>query len=141
MPCRDFVDARIVVNDQPLEEYQDPDNDDDVRYVQAIAGQTFGVEVKILPGFQLHRARHLCFEFQIVDVNRYCCCAGARQSLPHRKGVLTKEVKHQHNGSRVKKDDGQWTIASLTFGALGIGKRVIRRTTDHWTDAHRGCGS
>lgn len=131
MPWKDFIETRIVVNGQPLKEYQDPDNDDNVRYIQAIAGQTFMVEVTFLPGFNLRWAPYLYCEFWTDDADIFHYYRRPSQSVSHRKGVLSKELKIQYDGARFKKDDGQWTTALLTFGALGIGKRVIRRTTDH----------
>ncbi|KAK5094923.1 hypothetical protein LTR24_003371 [Lithohypha guttulata] len=120
MPCTDFVDARILVDGQPLEEYQDPDNDDNVRYIQAKAGQTFVVQVTFLPGFQLQWAPSLYFEFWIDDDPLRHIVYAFSKSLVHRKGVLTRELRLSHDGKRVKKDNRQWTKALFTFGALGI---------------------
>lgn len=137
MPC----DARIVVDGQPLEEYQDPGNDDNVRYIQATAGQTVVVQVRFLPGFKLQWAPYLYFECWIDDVPTRYYKYDFSKSLVHRKDVLTRELKLYHDGKRVKKGNGQWTRALFTFGALGIGKRVVPRTPDYETDAHRGLGS
>lgn len=138
MPCTEFVDARILVDGQPLEEYHDPDNDDNVRYIQATAGQTFVLQVTFLPGFKLQWAPHLYFEFKIDDVPLRYYRDHSSKSVVHRKGVLTRELRLSHHGQRVKKGNGQWTRALFTFGALGIGKRVVPRTPDYRTDTHRG---
>jgi len=122
MPCEDYIDARIVVDGQPLKEYDDPDGETHVRYVQAIAGQHFAVQVKFLPGFKLQWAPYLYFQFWIDDdpVHYRLDPAPTTAGMAHKRGVLLAAQSYEGAGTPIKDDSGRWTRANFTFGALGI---------------------
>lgn len=60
MPEQDLIDVRVLVDDQPLQVYREPETTDEgtdrVICIEITAGQEFGVQVTWSVGFNLHWA-------------------------------------------------------------------------------------
>lgn len=121
MPFNGFIDARVLVDGQPLQEYMDPDGIDNVRYVQATTGQRFTVEIRFLPGFKLQWAPylHASLTFDDEEINWFRNLP--TKGMAHRKGVLTKPESLQLGCTAAKDDTGTWKRTFFVFGALGLG--------------------
>ncbi|KAK5945004.1 hypothetical protein PMZ80_002207 [Knufia obscura] len=120
MPFNGFIDARVLVDGQPLQEYMDPDGIDNVRYVQATTGQRFTVEIRFLPGFKLQWAPylHASLTFDDEEINWFRNLP--TKGMAHRKGVLTKPESLQLGCTAAKDDTGTWKRTFFVFGALGL---------------------
>lgn len=130
MPQVDLVDVRIMVDDQPLQEYPCPDDEaaaEDgatVHFVEAVPGQRFRVKVTWLAGFRTSQAPYLRCELQLDENKR-------RQvlrcnDLQVQEGILTQEAYVEFGTSKYKDDQGQWKQCFYSFGPLGLGKILLK---------------
>lgn len=125
MPLENFIDVRVLVNNRPLTEYpetNDDDNEGDKRtcYVEAVTGQQFSVSVTILPGFRLHSTPYLYVQMWVDDANCYLFYSLPYNGFPCRKDVVALKQKFDFTGVRAKDERGEWKLYPYTFGALGI---------------------
>lgn len=132
MPNNDFIDVRVLVGNELLQEHDDPGGNGDkrgtaVRYVEATTGQEFAVQVKILPGFNLRHAPWLCSMLYIDNIDKAWQTAIPCKDLPHSRGVLLQEHTHLFRTTALKDQQGLWRIAPYTFGALGISMYLKHR--------------
>lgn len=126
MPTHDFVDVRVIVNGQPLQEYLEPEDEEAgenqlVRYIEAAVDQHFEVSIRWLPGFQLKNALNLV-HFLTMDGQFW---------VPHQpvecKGLLSSntalntEASYSYKSASLDLGQGQIKKVSFTFGALDIG--------------------
>lgn len=75
MPEHDFFEARVIVDDQALEEYDAPDDEhapegEIVRYVQATSGKQFKVLVKRQSGCGREGSTDIYFKSKLDDGRR-----------------------------------------------------------------------
>lgn len=126
MPSHGHVDVRVLVDGQPLQEYLEPDDDnedenDQVRYIQAEANQRFAVQVTFEAGYAIHYAPFLIDELYIDDVPGCRYHDTETRVLEKRKGILKLPSTTLHDGIPAKDTSGQWRRACYEFGALGLG--------------------
>lgn len=129
MPRHECMDVRIQVDGRPLVEYPDPDDannshHDLSRYVEVKTGQTFSVNVKILPGFQLLNAPYLCVEFEVDhDTASQAYHIRCEDEADTYRGILQNTLTEKFDGTRFRDPvTGTWYLHNLEFGALGISK-------------------
>lgn len=126
MPSCEFVDVRIVVDDQPLPEYQDPEATEDAgrhrrRFVEVKVGQRFEVQVSLQPGLTLQWAKHVGWECEIDHDPSYFFSSFSAESLKDCRGVLSQASSHECCiNERRNEATGVWESCPLMFGALGI---------------------
>ena len=137
MPSQASIDVRIFVEGQPLKEYRDPNtnsNDADVitRYIEVQAGQTFGVRVKLLQGFELRSAKFVTAILDI-DSHHYQCSSRPAEAAAMHLGqvgggnLLTDHIVDSSWTGHTQWDEdcGEWTTVLWSFGALGYSESCI----------------
>lgn len=70
MPIHDLVEVRILQNRQSLQEYSVPPGEtapshETVRYIEAIAGERFEVNVRFLVGYRIENAANLVWTLSL----------------------------------------------------------------------------
>lgn len=135
MPSQGFIDVRVLVDDQPLLEYFDPDSEvsDDhqvTRYVEVRAGQKFRVEVTLLPGFHFQRANYVKATLKIDHQRDHQFSCWSYQDVKGRRGEVQDSQTTNYGGVRCRSPTtGRWFMADYEFGALGISKPFIPAIT------------
>jgi hypothetical protein len=129
MPMIDYIDVRILANNQPLQEYPEPNGDTDgdrsrVRYVESVVGQRFAVLVRLLPNFELKHAPCFFASFHIDGNAPQHYNHALHDELDHRHGYLqnTKTLTVQDSVPVWDDATGRWALCAFEFGALGISK-------------------
>jgi hypothetical protein len=128
MPAQEYINVRVYVDGQPLNEYPDPDDEaeDDhhmTRYVEVKAGQRFSVKVALLPGFKFLTASYICVKL-FVDQNKngvFHTCS--YESATARRAELQLPLVFWFDQHTIRDEvTGQWVNACYEFGPLGVGK-------------------
>ena len=138
MPTVDNIDVRILVDNQPLREYQAPNGDTDdthqkVRYIESVAGQKFRVRFRLLPDFDLvnRRIRWFTTELRIDDGKNVRRSSYHVEALEHRNGYLLTTKVYECGGAICWDDDlGDWEGYDFEFGALGTSKTLCYVPSD-----------
>ena len=128
MPSQDFIDVRVLVNGQPLQEYADAhgtrdENQKTTRYVQVTAGQKFTVLVTLCPGFDFLGAPQVLTELKIDQDENFMYETIAYRDANAYRGILQSPEKVTYDSSHGKDDStGKWYNYDFEFGALGVSK-------------------
>ena len=139
MPTVDNIDVRILVENQPLWEYQEPNGDTEdshrkVRYIESVAGQKFRVRLRLLPDFDLVRMQIRWFTTQIhFDGDEFATLSAFNvEGLEHRNDYLLTAKVVADVGLVTFRDDalGDWEVCALEFGALGTSKTLYQVPSD-----------
>jgi len=123
-----------------LSEYQKPNTSVDQpsnpveKYVEAVTGQPFQIEVFVKPGFQLYSADGIgvgiVIDDRVVTFNRYFSAEAVRQKIRDGKPVLISSVSRVEGNRRFR--------MGFTFGSLNLGEdRSHRRLTCSTDPYHR----
>jgi len=129
IPFFDSVEVEVLVDNQPVTEYPDPDTldvDDDgagparhniTKYIEARTGTEFSVRFKIAPTFRLLHGN--------VDL---VVCVYMDNKFMIANVIYRTILNHDHvqnlTGHRYTKN-GQWFERSFSFNELNIGKLVV----------------
>lgn len=130
MPCVDSIDVRIIVDGSPLTEYPDPESGvgescSTTCYIEAKTDQSFGVKLRLLPGFDFRSAEFLCVQYQF-DADVGWCGRIPVHGTSHRNGVLyAEETQLQRKVAFQDEATGDWKDHDLVFGVLEISKLFI----------------
>lgn len=133
MPSQNSIDVRIIVDGKPLIEYLEPNADDEdyrlcTRYVEVVAGQKFGIRIKLLQGYDLRFTKYIEAKLQLdnhEDATQYCTVE--TWDMEHHRGRLLQEAMIDENwNGRTMWDEGQgqWMEVEYEFGALGTSKSI-----------------
>jgi len=130
IPIFDPIEVEILVNNQPVTEYPDPDTldvDGDsgcpaklhvTKYIEAKTGATFTVRYKISPTFRLfHGNVDLVFS---VHVDNKWMDAHAIERKYMNSDYIESITGHKYT------KNGQWFERSFTFDQLNIGKPFFK---------------
>lgn len=125
MPFHDYVDVRVTVNGQPLQEYPDPDaeeagNDQIVQYIEATVDQRFEVSIRWCPGFQLMNASNLVHSLCLDGHFFVPPQPIERKSLQSANSILNAETTFTYSNACVNLGQGQIRTADYSFGVLDI---------------------
>lgn len=97
MPIRDLVEVRILRNRQPLPEYPVPPSEtapshQNVRYIEATAGERFEVRVCFLAGYRVENAINLVFKLSL-DGEDFSPVVKDCVKLPVSNGALLSPIE------------------------------------------------
>ena len=125
MPEHEFLEARVLVNDEPLEEYNVPEDEETadgeiVRYIEATVDAQFKVLVGWKPGYPLKKAEWFHSNLKLDGISR--SWSWSHNSASGEGGVVAIRKKHVFDHTPVKDDSGQWKKMLFSFGALEISK-------------------
>jgi hypothetical protein len=133
MPSQNKIDVHIVCNGSPLTEYPDPE-DSSVgenhfrRYVEARTSQRFGVQIKLLRGFNFEYVPIVCIRVELDDAACGWYQKFRKSALDHYRGNILTTQDHTLENVQCKNDTtGNWESLPLTFGALGMSERALYR--------------
>lgn len=128
MPVIDHVEACILVDGIPLQEYpaveaDKPTEESNITYVEAIPGKRFTVSITWLPGFQLKRANTLVSKIDLDGLRRYCRRVNG-DTLP-RDRVLSREIVHNYSSGWIPGQEGLREVAYFTIGVLELSMCIL----------------
>lgn len=119
MPEHDLLEARILVDEEPLEEYDAPQDEkvsdgEIVRYIRATTGKQFKILARFKAGYEPKDAECLYCKILLDGVIRHFAC----NPLVMKQGVLVRNQQHKFHSKRMKDSAGRWKRMYFSFGNL-----------------------
>lgn len=127
MPILNFVDVRLLIDDEIAPEYDDPNNPDSVhhakKYGLAEAGQSFTVEVTHLKGFQLEHAPYIVSKMYCDMATKRVRQRESAAFIPYIQQTTLEKMWLGEHRRRIAKDaeTDQWYKYNYVFGPLQHG--------------------
>jgi len=123
IPIFDPIEVEILVNNQPVTEYSDPDTDDNAfdqverqvtKYIEAKTGATFTVRYKIATTVRLFHGDVDLVMCVYIDDKYMDAHVISRTSM--QRDIVTTLTGHRYTAP-----NGQWFERSFSFNQLSIG--------------------
>jgi hypothetical protein len=136
MPTQDFIDVRILSNDSPLPEYQKADQTEissrsGTRYVEAVTGQSFEIQCKLLPGYDFRQSEFVMIQIFLDHHKLPQVDIIEKGEESFRSGFLAAEAKRTISRTKVLDNTtGEWEECALIFGSLTPSKFFFSDRSD-----------
>lgn len=138
MPSQALIDARLLIDGKPLQEYRDFNGLIDspgklTRYVEVKAGQKFSIKVTLLKGFNFCFAPgvYIGYEIDQGEGKFY-----REVDVPEQRKITEfafKEVSSKFSTEkRFDESVGLWRKYDLVFGVFGISKCASPQLVDFY---------
>ena len=128
MPSQDNIDVRVIVDNNDLIEYADPQDSVDrdqvqKRYVEAKVDARFRVQIKLLEGFNFKEADSVYCTVKIDEASILREFVIRKDKSQHRKCIIYEEmVDEVRRITHFNPETFAWESCPLLFGVIESGK-------------------
>ena len=138
MPSSDFVKVEVLVNNQPVPEYNVPEDEgghsqESVKYIATQPDRSYAIRFTLLQGFKREGANVVTFRPFIDGMFlKFCCAYGIGSAKWHAGRLLADTILGTFSEVSVLNEQlHQWRSHSLSFGELSTGTDFMRFSCHH----------